>query len=107
MMENFYYEINKNQQFEDKFLILIIYDIVKNSTRTKFFKFLSGYATHVQKSCFETYLNDDEFEKLLSKIEIFINKETDNVRIYKLSAYGEVFNFGTDNGNYLEKVIII
>ncbi|MDO5725886.1 MAG: CRISPR-associated endonuclease Cas2 [Tissierellia bacterium] len=83
------------------------YDRKDNIRRNKFFKYLSGYANPVQKSCFESYLSEKDFEKMKSKIEYHTDKEMDNVRIYKLSAYGEVYNFGLYNENNIEKIVII
>ncbi len=105
--ENFYIKTYEEEIYDDKNLILIIYDIIDNKRRTKFFKFLSGYMLPVQKSCFESHLTDKEFEEIKEKIERYIDKGEDNVRCYKLSAYGKVYNFGIDTGKYIEEIVII
>lgn len=95
------------EEYDDKHLILIIYDIIDNKRRTKFFKLLSGYMMPVQKSCFESHLTDREFEKLKEKIKYYIEEKEDNVRCYKLSAHGKVYNFGKDRQEYIEEMLII
>lgn len=62
--ENFKIPPVEEEIYQEKKLILIIYDIIDNKRRTKFFKFLSGYMTPVQKSCFESHLTDQEFDRL-------------------------------------------
>lgn len=95
------------EEYDYKHLILIIYDIIDNKRRTKFFKLLSGYMMPVQKSCFESHLTDKEFDKLKEKIKYYIDEKEDNVRCYKLSAHGKVYNFGKDRKEYIEEILII
>ena len=105
--ENFYIGEVVETSYDEKKLILIIYDIIDNKRRTKFFKFLSGYMTPVQKSCFESHLTDKEFDRLREKIHFYIDPSEDNVRCYKLSAYGQVYNIGVDRGSSTEEIVII
>lgn len=70
--ENFYIGEVVETSYDEKKLILITYDIIDNKRRSKFFKFLSGYMTPVQKSCFESHLTDKEFDRLRKKF-IFIS----------------------------------
>lgn len=60
----------------------------------------------VQKSCFESHLPDKEFEKLKEKIKFYIDEE-DNVRRYKLTAHGKVYNFGKERKEYIEEILMI
>lgn len=106
-METFLVNINKTGEYRDKFLVLIIYDIIDNRRRLKFCKYISKYATRVQKSCFETYLSSGELDKILKKVDKYIDIEIDNVRIYKLSIDGKVFNFGIQNPYAYEDTVII
>lgn len=60
-------KIYDEKRNDEKKLILIIYDIADNRRRTKFYRYLSGYMTPVQRSCFEGHLSDIEFNKLIKK----------------------------------------
>lgn len=91
----------------DRNLVLIIYDIVDNRRRTKLFKFLSGYLMPVQRSCFESYLTETQLDEIKLRIEYYINKEEDNIRIYELSAYGKVYNYGLNIDNEIEEILIL
>lgn len=92
------------EEYDGKHLILIVYDIIDNKSGTKFFKLLSAYMMPVQKSCFESYLTYKEFEKLKKKIKFYIDEEEDNVRCYKFTTHGKVYNFGKE---YIEEILII
>ena len=106
-MKEFLININRSKEFEEKFLVLIIYDITDNKRRYHFCKYISSYATRVQKSCFETYIGEKLFAEMLSKIDRYINEDEDNIRVYRLSANGKVYNYGIDTGEYIEDVVII
>lgn len=92
---------------EDKHLILVIYDIVDDKRRTVLFKALSGYLTAVQKSCFESYVTDTQFNSMMREILDIIVAAEDNVRVYRLSASGKLYNLGKEPENQAEAVIII
>ena len=104
---NYYCKTYDEKIYGEKKLILIIYDIVDNKRRTKFYNYLSGYMIPVQKSCFESHLSDMEFNKLIKKIDRYIDKEEDNVRCYKLSSFGKVYNFGKNLYQPIEEIIIL
>lgn len=106
-MKDFLVREYAEKDYGEKNLILVIYDIIDNNRRVKFFKFLSGYLTPVQKSCFEAFLDDEQLEKIISKIDSYINVKEDNVRIYRLSAHGKVYNFGIETGREMEEIVII
>lgn len=106
MEKDFLIKAKEDIFYEEKHLILIIYDIVDNKRRNKFFKLLSGYMIPVQKSCFESHLTESEFEKLAYRIPFYIDKEEDNVRCYKLSAHGKVYNFGSEKNDAIEDIVI-
>lgn len=105
--ENYYCKTYDEKIYGEKKLILIIYDIMDNKRRTKFYKFLSGYMTPVQKSCFESHLSDMEFDKLIEQIDRHIDQKEDNVRCYKLSSFGKVYNFGESSYQPIEEIVII
>ena len=87
-MDYFEFETLVEDEGNDKYLILIIYDISDN------------------KSAFEAWLTKKHFEKLLSKLKE-MTRATDNIRIYKLHGYGEVTVLGDQNYVNGDDVIII
>ena len=89
-----------------RYRVLIIYDIVDDKRRNKFVKFLSSFGFRVQKSAFEGKLDRLLYKRLLDGIPPRIARE-DNVRVYKLSSYGEVMSWGSENDVALEDVVII
>lgn len=90
----------------NKFLVLIIYDIVDNKRRNKMAHYLEKYGFRVQKSAFEAILNKKLYEKLLKEITGYVDSE-DNVRIYKINGYGEIKTFGDTISIQEEEVIIV
>ncbi len=64
--------------------VLVSYDIVKDKTRNRVFKFLKDYGTPVQKSVFECDLSRDHLEKMIQGLEKLIDRKTDKVRYYPL-----------------------
>lgn len=97
----------ESEKDHNKNLVLIIYDVADNKRRTKLFKFLSGYLKSVQRSCFENYLTEAQLNKIKSRINYYIDKKEDNVRIYELSAYGKVYNYGQNIDNKIEEILIL
>lgn len=86
--------------------VLIIYDIVNNSKRTKFAKFLLGYGFRVQKSAFEARLTYKKYDKLVAEIPGFITSE-DSVRLYKIIGEGQVLSWGEEFKEEQEEIILI
>ena len=68
-MDYFEFETLVEDEGNDKYLILIIYDISDNKHRLEISKLLEGYGTRIQKSTFEAWLTKKHFEKLLSKLK--------------------------------------
>lgn len=91
---------------EQKYIILVIYDIISNKQRVKMAKLLSGYGSRVQKSAFEARLNKKQYARLLKDIKKML-KADDNVRIYKLTGYEEILTFGDREYEIIEDVIVI
>ena len=94
-MDYFEFETLVEDEGNDKYLILIIYDISDNKHRLE-----------ISKLAFEAWLNKKHFEKLLSKLKE-MTRVTDNIRIYKLHGYGEVTVLGDQNYVNGDDVIII
>ncbi len=64
--------------------ILVCYDIVTNSRRTKLMKTLKSYLERVQKSVFEGEITAARCQTLQNRIGSIIDHEIDTVRIYFL-----------------------
>ena len=106
-IENYLVKTYNDLYHDDKSLILVIYDIVDDKRRTKLFNALSAYLIPVQKSCFESYITDSQFDKMVKDILDIIIVNEDNVRIYKLSATGKLYNFGKEPENKAEAFLIL
>ena len=64
-------------------LTWVIYDIVKDKSRTKVAKFCKEYGLYrVQKSCFLGDLNKNEVDELGLKCKDLINLDTDAVYLF-------------------------
>lgn len=66
---------------------LICYDIVNDSRRNKVSKLLEAYGLRVQKSVFECVLDEKQQEALQKRLLKLLNKRSDQVRFYPLSAH--------------------
>ncbi len=89
----------------NKRLVLVIYDITDNKRRNKFVKLMEMYGVRVQKSAFEMIIDSKQYNRLVSKIPQYIEKE-DNVRVYKLKISGEVVSWGSGMTEPEEVIII-
>lgn len=90
----------------DKFLVLIIYDIIDNKRRNKMAHYLESFGFRVQKSAFEAILNKKLYEKLLKEIKDYMDTD-DNIRVYKINGYGEIKTFGNSMSIQEEETIIV
>ncbi|MBA3944209.1 MAG: CRISPR-associated endonuclease Cas2 [Herpetosiphonaceae bacterium] len=63
---------------------IISYDIVQTKRRTRVFKLLKGYGTHVQYSVFECYLNPKQLAAVEEGLRKLIDLQTDSIRLYLL-----------------------
>lgn len=89
-----------------KYLVVVIYDIVDNSRRAKFAKYLQGFGVRVQKSAFECILPEAKYEKLVKGIPNLIGKE-DQIRVYKLTSNADIRAWGTVELLEEEEAVII
>ncbi len=105
-MENYFWETEENN-YTKKIFLLIIYDIVDNKRRNRFFKEMKAFGFHVQYSAFEALVSEQLFHKLQKEIPKYINPEVDSVRMYRMTGYGEVDLFGLNTKIEAEDVIII
>ncbi|MCI4626032.1 MAG: CRISPR-associated endonuclease Cas2 [Candidatus Magnetoovum sp. WYHC-5] len=63
---------------------IISYDISDDNIRLGVGKLLEGFGLRVQKSVFECRISDTYFAEIRKTIAGMIDKETDNVRYYRL-----------------------
>ena len=105
-MENYFFETDVREEAR-KIYILIIYDIIQNRRRTKFAKTMEGYGIRVQKSCFEAFVSESLYQKILSVIPGLIDPEEDSIRVYRMIGAGEVSLFGVNVKPKAEDVIIL
>lgn len=66
-------------------LVVVVYDIPNDKTRTKLSNFLEGYGRRIQYSVFECFLDLNEMQQLHKAIAKRVNPEEDNVRFYWIS----------------------
>ena len=64
--------------------VLVSYDIVKDTTRSKVMRFLKNFGERVQLSVFECDLDGDMYRKMKRGVEALIDKDADRVRYYRL-----------------------
>ena len=76
MEDDYYFQIDDESK-DDRLFVLIIYDIVNNSRRTKFAKLLLGYGFRIQKSAFEAVITKSKLMKLNHEIPSYINEKED------------------------------
>lgn len=67
-------------------LALISYDIVKNSTRSRFHRFLKEFGLNTQKSIFECEIDNLALKKIKEYAQEFLDEETDNLLIFTLCS---------------------
>ncbi|PKP54649.1 MAG: CRISPR-associated endonuclease Cas2 [Candidatus Altiarchaeales archaeon HGW-Altiarchaeales-3] len=66
-------------------LVWVIYDIIKNKTRSRISIYCKGYGLYrVQKSVFLGSLNKNEIDELSLKCDEIINKKEDSVYIFPM-----------------------
>lgn len=91
-IENYFFDVDEKKN-SNKVFVLIIYDIVNNSKRAKFAKYLQGFGFRIQKSAFEAMISENLYVKLLNGIDKYISSE-DSVKVYKIIGKGQVKTFG-------------
>lgn len=105
-MENYFWN-TQERTYSKKVFVLVIYDIMNNSRRTKFARQMSGYGFRVQKSAFEALLDDIQLRKLEKEIPKYIDTEVDSVRLYRMTGYGEIKLYGNNTKIEAEDLIIV
>ncbi len=105
-MENYFWN-TQERTYSKKVFVLVIYDIMNNSRRTKFARQMSGYGFRVQKSAFEALLDDIQLRKLEKEIPKYIDADEDSVRLYRMTGYGEIKLYGNNTKIEAEDLIIV
>lgn len=80
---------NQNQ------IYVICYDISNSKRLQRLFRFLSKKALHIQYSVFTIQTTPVKINKLMLKIDEYIDKREDDVRIYTVSNRMESYMMGT------------
>ena len=91
---------------EQKYLVLVIYDIVDNKRRSQMVKALNSYGLRVQKSAFEAMLTKKQYEIMLNRIKPIIDEQTDSLRVYILNDVVNVYTWGIGESKVDDCVII-
>lgn len=69
----------------NKYLVVVVFDIMNNQRRYNLTKFLKSYGVRVQYSVFECVVNNYYYSELCKNIVKYID-EDDKIRIYKLTS---------------------
>jgi CRISPR-associated protein Cas2 len=82
--------------------LVVAYDVIDDSRRTRLAKFLLAYLDRVQKSVFEGEIQEGRLNRMRNGIEEIIDQDENSVRIYHLCArcIGAVDLIGT--GEYID-----
>lgn len=81
-------------------VIIVSYDIIVNSKRTKLAKKLQDFGERVQYSVFECNLDNEQIEELKKQTLKFVDLEKDSLRIYRIceTCKNKVESFGIKKG---------
>ena len=91
---------------KDESFSLLIYDIVDNSKRLRFAKFMESYGKRVQKSAFEIRIEKKKHQEMLAEIPSFVSNE-DSIKLYRIRGNGEVYCWGNAKPEISDEVLII
>ncbi len=93
---------------ERKFFVMV-YDIPNDKRRARLAKLLESLGERVQYSVFELYLTQAELEKLVKRMQKFMDKKEDAVRIYSLceTCRGKVTCLGQGHNTAEPGLVII
>ena len=95
---------------DDRFYLLILFDISEQKKYRLLIKILNNYCTRVQKSVFEGHLKMMQIKQMMTSIEKlmastrFYNPD-DNVRIYRISGNCTATVFGSCTLSIIEENI--
>lgn len=98
-------EIRVRPTDDNRYIVLIIYDITDNKRRLSMVRCLEQFAVRVQKSAFEGFLTLKQYECISELASRIINAEEDSLRIYILYDHTRVRSWGI--GDIKEDDVII
>lgn len=91
---------------DNKYYVLIMYDIEDDKRRAALAKYLQKYGIRVQKSAFEAMLKKADYNRIVKDIKKYC-REMDSIRIYKLNGLSEVTVYGSSVKMRDDEVIVI
>lgn len=90
---------------EQRYIVLVIYDITDDRRRTRMVKCLERYGIRVQKSAFEAFLTEKKYERMMELTSGLIDPATDSLRVYLLANHTSVRSWGIGD-RHVEDVVI-
>jgi CRISPR-associated protein Cas2 len=66
--------------------VVVCYDVVSDSRRSRLCDGLKGFLQHVQKSVFEGRISARDYARMLRWVVETIDPSEDNVRVYRLCS---------------------
>lgn len=97
-------KISGSSPSENKYYVLVMFDISKTKKYTLLTRILKRYCFHIQNSIYEAYLKSSDFKKLVKDIEKLMSSERffnpdDRIRIYKVSGGCDAIIYGPYENN--------
>ncbi len=92
---------------ENKFYVLVMFDVSNRKKYTLLLKHLKRYSYRIQNSVFEAHLRMADFKELVAGIERLMRSkryfdEADRVRIYRISSGCEAVIFGENSAESID-----
>lgn len=90
-------------------LVIIAYDIVSDKRRNRIHKALKGYGVNSQRSVFECDIKMSQFKGLITMLELMINKDEDDLRIYRFCSdcVSNIVTMGVAQLSPVDDIIVI
>jgi len=87
-----------------QYYTIFVYDIVDNNKRAKIYRLMKKYSIPVQKSVYEAIADDKLIGLITSKVSKIIDKNNDNLRIYKFKSLNNIMidNIGQERHSPFE-----
>ncbi len=76
-----------------KYKVLVIYDVGDTKRRNRINKTLEHFGVRIQRSAFECYIDEYDYEKLVNKLNR-LHKEDDIIKIYRFTSRVEEKEMG-------------
>jgi len=107
-----YSKISGSSPAEDRYYVLVVFDISDSKKYRLLIKTLNRYSTRIQKSVFEAQLTRKQIKDLMTSVEQLMLSEkyyhqADNVRIYRIAGNCSVTIYGTNESVIYEDNIFL